>query len=67
MDSGPSELLDAQTVSHVKHFERLTSGSVIESPIRQRAIHIENQQAYRGRGLLYPQLRQRLRGRGRAR
>ena len=43
MDSGPPELLDAKTVSHVKHFERLTSGSVIESSIRQGAINVENQ------------------------
>ena len=43
MDSGAPEMLDAQTVSHVKHFERLTSGSVIQSPIRQRAINVENE------------------------
>ena len=43
MDSGPLEMLDARTVSHVKRFERLTPGAEIQPPVRQGAINVQNE------------------------
>jgi len=40
MNSGPMQMLYAQTVAHVKHFECFTPSAVVQPSIRHGAVNV---------------------------